>query len=72
MALQHYFVVFVEGNTLSTDYEVSINYDAGRTWDTEAEDWLDYDSLTDEGEADLQRAADLLDSIVERVNNAQM
>lgn len=69
MALQHHFVISVEGNHLSTDYEVSINHEAGRTWDTEKEMWLDYDDLTEEGRDDLSRAADLIETIIQMHNN---
>jgi hypothetical protein len=39
MALQHHFVVVVEGGKMFIDHEVSINFDAGSVWDTEQETW---------------------------------
>jgi hypothetical protein len=39
MALQHHFVVVVEGGKMFIDHEVSINFDTGSVWDTEQDTW---------------------------------
>jgi hypothetical protein len=41
MALQHHFVVVVEDGKMFIDHDVSINFDEGRVYDTETDQWTD-------------------------------
>jgi hypothetical protein len=41
MALQHHFVVVVEDGKMFIDHDVSINFDEGRVYDTELDQWVD-------------------------------
>jgi hypothetical protein len=41
MALQHHFVVVVEDGEMFIDHDVSINFDDGRVYDTETDQWTD-------------------------------
>ncbi len=72
MALQHHFVVVVEDGKAWIDYDVSINFDSGSIWDTEDEDWLNFDNLTAAQQEENEEAADSIASILEMHNNPRL
>lgn len=72
MALQHHFVVVIENGKPSIDWASYTNLEEIRTYDTELDEWVDYDYLTPEGLADLEEAEGILETIVEMHNDPKL
>ena len=60
MALQHHFVVVVEDGKMFIDHDVSINFDEGRVYDTELDNWIDAYEYYEEYEKANELLQDLL------------
>lgn len=66
MALQHHFAVVVEEDgTMFIDYDISINYDSGDTWDTAEETWVSM-GTDDKVYESYQQAADKLNNLLKQ------
>ena len=64
MALQHHFVVVVEDGKMFIDHDVSINFDNGRVYDTELDNWTDAYEYYEE----YEKANELLQNLLMKEN----
>jgi hypothetical protein len=74
MALLHHFAVVVEEDgTMFIDYDISIEYDSGNTYDTTKEEWVS--DTDDKVYESYQQAADRLNNLLKQTrknNNADI